>query len=92
MQWKRNSALEKGNGCIPLGIAVLFIKRKERGGIEAGRKLSQVASLKEMPNFTGTKEGFCIQASFFITAKVNEGYLCHGAMEDLEGHEEIEGV
>lgn len=87
-----NSALEKGNGCIPLGIAVLFIKRKETGGTEAGREDSQAASLKEMPNFTGTMEDFCIWASFFITAKANECDLYHGAVVELEGHGDLEGV
>jgi hypothetical protein len=49
MQWKMNSTLAKGNGFIPLGKAVLFIKRKEGGVSEAGKNDSQVIS-KEMPN------------------------------------------
>ena len=35
MQRKVNSTLVKGNGCIPLGTAVRFIKRKKRGGSKA---------------------------------------------------------
>lgn len=68
------------------------VYQKKADGRDRSRKGSQVASLKKMPSFPGTKEGFWIQASFFIAAKVDEWYLYHGALEELKGHEGPEGV
>lgn len=42
----------EGNGFTPLGIAVLFIKRREKGGSEAREKKKILSGQqKEMPNF-----------------------------------------
>lgn len=47
-----NSTLVKCNGCIPLGTAVLFIKRKKMGGSNPGGKNNEWSArrvLREEP-------------------------------------------
>lgn len=70
----------------PFGDSCPVYQRKAEAR-DRSRKGSQAASLKEMPSFTGTMEGFLI-----IAAKVDERCLYHGALEGLRGHGGPEGV
>lgn len=77
-----NLTLAKGNGFIPLGTTVLFIKRKEKERSETEKKNPKWSSQRDVQLQRGVAIGFYTKDSFFARVeRWNERYLLPGVLE-----------